>query len=160
MTDFFETFDPNAVPENERSFDLIPVGPQNLQVIDFAVTPCNGGEMIALTIEIMDGQYINRRLWDNLCVRHENPQTQIIAQQALMALYAAIGVDANHLPHTKEEFKDMVCFKPFKGKIGIQKASQKQIEKGYPDDRNKIRYLPRGDEIGRASCRERVSLEV
>ena len=137
MVDLPETFAPNEIPEDERSFDLIPVGNYDMQVIETDVVPCTGGEMLKLTLEIVTGPYANRRLWDNLCIRHSNPETQRIAQRSLADLCLATGIA--QLRNTEE-----LHFKVFSGRVAIKKADQKQIDKGYPDDRNNVRYKAKG----------------
>jgi hypothetical protein len=133
MTELPETFTPGEIPEDERSFELIPQGNYDMQVIETSIEPCNGGEMLKLTMEIINGPYANRRLWDNLCIRHSNPETQRIAQRALADICLATGIA--QLRDTTE-----LHFKIFSGRVGIKKADQKQIDKGYPDDRNTVRY--------------------
>ena len=136
MAELDEEFAPSDVPEDERSFQLIPPNNYDMQVIDSSVDPCNGGKMVKLTMEIITGQYANRRLWDNLCIQHNNPETQRIAQRALADLCLSIG-HAGALRDTED-----LHFKPFVGKVSIKKASKEQIDKGYPDDKNVVRYRP------------------
>jgi len=87
------TFDPSDVPQDERSFEPMPAGDYNVQIIESEVVPTKtGGEMLKLTLEVLDGQYANRKIWDNLNIRNANATAQGIAHRTLADICAACGI--------------------------------------------------------------------
>lgn len=83
MADLLETFDPNAVPEDDRTFDPIPAGDYQMQVIESELrdTKDGNGQMLVLTMEVMSGPSAGRKLWDRLNIRNQNADAQRIAQR-------------------------------------------------------------------------------
>jgi hypothetical protein len=128
-----ETFSPNDVPEDERSFELIPPDNYRVQVIESKIQDTKSGQMIVLTMEIVDGQYANRRLWENLNIRNDSPVAQQIAQTALKYLCDQIGII--QLRDTEE-----LHFKPLTIKVGIQQPTQKDKDAGYDQPKNTVRF--------------------
>ena len=93
MADLGDTFYPDQIPEDERSFDPLPAGQYKVQVVDSEVQDLKtgNGQALVLTLEVVDGQFANRKLWDRLNIRHTNEQAQSIAQRALADLFLATG---------------------------------------------------------------------
>lgn len=131
------TFDPTEVPQDERSFEPMPAGDYNCQIVESEVVPTRtGGEMLKLTLEVIDGQFANRKVWDNLNIRNSNPQAQSIAHRALADLCAACGLG----PISDSE---ELHFKPFVAVIKID-PERTVGDKTY-DARNGVkRYKARG----------------
>lgn len=125
-----ETFAPNDVPADDRNFEPIPVGVYKVQVIESKIedTKSGSGQMLVLTLEILDGEYANRRLWDRLNIQNQNPQAQQIAQRALADLCLAIGI-------TQLRDTDELQFKPLDVKVGIR-----QDKTGQYGPQNTVRY--------------------
>ena len=134
MADLDEEFNPNDVPEDDRSFDPIPPGDYLMQVIESEIKPTKSGsgEQLILTLEVIDGPMTNRRVWDRMNIRNQNPEAQRIAQRALADLCLAIGVAS--LTNTEQ-----LHFKPFTGRLSIKKDKT-----GQYDPQNSVRYKPRG----------------
>lgn len=131
---FGEDFDPNAVPEDDRNFELLPAGDYHMQVIESEVVALKSGngDMLKLTLEVIDGPAANRKVWDNLNIRHTNAQAQSIAQRALADLCLAVGVQG------LRDSEDL-HFKPFVATVKIDPA------KGEYQAQNRIKkYKPRG----------------
>lgn len=130
-----ETFAPNDVPADDRNFEPIPVGNYKVQVIESKIedTSKGTGQMLVLTLEILDGPFANRRLWDRLNVRNDSPVAQNIAQRALADLCLQIGL-------TQLRDSDELHFKPFTVKVGIQHPTQKDKDAGYDNIKNTVRY--------------------
>lgn len=127
-------FDPTSVPEDERNFDVLPAGDYQLQVIDSEVIALRSGngDMLKLTLEVLDGPFANRKVWDNLNIRHTNAQAQSIAQRALADLCLAVGVQG--LRNSED-----LHFKPFVGTLKVEPPKD-----GY-DAQNRVKkYKPRG----------------
>lgn len=136
MASLGETFRPHDVPEDERNFDVMPVGTYELQVIESDVVPTKAGdgEILNLTIEVVNGPCANRKIWERLNIRNPNAQAQSISLRAFADLCLAVG---------KSEVNDSeeLHFIPFRAQVGIEKDKTGQ----YPD-KNKIkRYLPAGN---------------
>lgn len=129
---FGSDFDPASVPEDERSFDLLPAGDYVMQVVESEVAELKSGngDMLKLTVEIIDGPFANRKIWDNLNIRHTNAQAQAIAQRALADLCIAVGVVG--LRNSED-----LHFKPFIGTVKVDPA------KGDYSAQNRMkRYKP------------------
>ncbi|AWN43141.1 DUF669 domain-containing protein [Methylobacterium durans] len=131
------TFDPADVPEDERSFEPMPEGDYNVQIVESEIAATkNGGDMLKLTLEVIDGQFANRKVWDNLNIRNSNPTAQQIAQRALADICTATGTG----PITDSED---LHFKPFVATLKIE-PPRTVGDKTY-DARNAVkRYKARG----------------
>ena len=138
-----ETFAPNEVPEDDRNFEPIPAGQYRMQIIESRIedTKSGTGQMLTLTLEIIDGPYANRRIWDRLNIRNENPDAQRIAQRALADLCLAIGV--GQLRDTEE-----LHFKIFTARVTIQPDKS-----GQYGPQNRVRYAAaKGQAVGQGQA--------
>jgi hypothetical protein len=133
MATLDEAFIPNDVPEDDRGFDPIPPGNYNMQVIDSNIIPTKSGsgDQLVLTLEVINGPFENRRVWDRLNIRNQNADAQRIAQRALADLCIAIGISS--LTDTND-----LHFKPFTGCVTIQNDKT-----GQYGPQNRVRYKPR-----------------
>lgn len=134
MAEFPDTFDPAAVPEDDRSFDPIPAGDYQMQVIESEIKPTKSGDgqMLVLTLEVMTGPHEKRRVWDRLNIRNANADAQRIAQRALADLCLATGI-------ASLKDSDELHFKPFTARIGIR-----EDKSGQYGPQNTVRYKPKG----------------
>lgn len=137
MASLGTTFDPNDVPEDERSFEPMPAGDYNCQITDSEIVETKtGGEMLKLTLEVIDGPFANRKVWDNLNIRNANPQAQQIAHRALADLCAACGTG----PISDSED---LHYKPFIAVLKVEPA--RTVGDRTYDARNGVkRYKSRG----------------
>lgn len=121
------SFDASAVePQEARSFDLLPKGEYLAEVMDSTMKPtAKGGEYLELVVNILDGDYANRRIWDRLNLVNANETAADIARRALSALCHAVGV----LQVTESEELHGI---PFVVCIGVERGKN-----GY-DDKNKV----------------------
>jgi hypothetical protein len=110
-----QTFDPHAVPEDERSFDPVPSGDYLLQAIDSDVVPTKGGTgtRLILTLEIMEGAHTGRKIWDGINIYNQSEEAQRIGQRQLADLCLSIGL--NSLSDSAE-----LIGRPFRAKLKIQ----------------------------------------
>jgi len=73
-----------------------PLPPGTYEVIiaqsDIKATKANTGEYIELEMQIVDGEYTGRRIWERLNVNNPNKTAEDIAKAALGALCMAVGV--------------------------------------------------------------------
>lgn len=128
------TFDATTV-EPAQTFDVIPPGDYLVQIIEseMRTTKAGDGQMLALTLEVLEGPSKGRRLWDRLNLVNNNAQAQEIAQRTLSAICHATGKlqvnDSEHLHFIPMIAK--VTAKPAgPDKYGIQRDAQNEI-KGY-----------------------------
>jgi len=86
-------FNANEVPENE-GFDPLPAGDYVVAIIDSQSkqTKSGNGSYIALTLQVMEGQFKGRRLFENLNMDNPNATAVQIARGTLSSICKAVGV--------------------------------------------------------------------
>lgn len=98
LSSLFENkaFNPSSVEEMEGGFDTVPKGEYKIHITESEVMPNKSGTGTNLTLKlvIQDGKFRNRVLFDNLCVVHQNPTAQAIAQSRLKQMCDALGIKA------------------------------------------------------------------
>lgn len=133
-------FDASTVAP-QQSFNPIPAGVYLAHVTDSSVVPLKSGkgEGLKLTFEILDGEFKGRKVFEMLNVKHENEETQGIAQKSLSGLCHATGV-------IKVSDTTMLHFKPIKIKVAVREAQgQYQASntiKGYEAAVPSAGYVP------------------
>ena len=85
------TFDATQVqPDAPR--ELIPAGDYKCIIIESEMAATSkGGQMLKLTLQIIEGEHQNRMLWDRLNLVNDNPKAVEIAQRTLSAICHAVG---------------------------------------------------------------------
>jgi len=92
MTELGGPFDATAVAPSD-SFDPLPNGTYVVIISDTEMAPTkSGGKMLKLTLEVAEGEYKGRKLWDQLNLVNANPKAVEIAQRTLSAICHAVGV--------------------------------------------------------------------
>lgn len=78
------------------SFDPLPPGdyPAIVSQTDMKDTKAGTGQYIELTIQVIDGEFSGRRIWERLNVINPSEQTVQIARAQLNQLAQACGVNA------------------------------------------------------------------
>ncbi|MCC7253833.1 DUF669 domain-containing protein [Hyphomicrobium sp.] len=134
MAELNQAFDPNEVPEDDRSFEPLPAGDYQMQVIESKIenTKSLTGKMLVLTLEVVSGPHTNRRVWDRLNIVNQNADAQRIAQRALADLCLAVGI-------AQLRDTDELHFKPFVGRVGVR-----EDKTGQYGPQNTVRYKARG----------------
>jgi len=123
------SFDASAVAPQVTN-GVLPAGTYLAHVTESDIRPLasGNGEGLKLTLEIIDGQYKGRRVWDNMNIQHTNETTQRIAQAQLSALCHAVNV-------IKLEDTSALHYKPVRVKVTVREADGKYQEsnniKGY-----------------------------
>ena len=123
------SFDASAVAP-QVSNGVLPAGTYLAHVTESDIRPLasGNGEGLKLTLEIIDGQYKGRRVWDNMNIQHTNETIQRIAQAQLSALCHAVNV-------IKLEDTSALHYKPVRVKVTVREADGKYQEsnniKGY-----------------------------
>ena len=130
MAIFAQTFDANAVePSN---FDVFPAGKYLAQIVSSEMRPTKDGrgQYLFLELDILEGQFAGRKLFDRLNLVNDNPDTVDIATRTLSSICRATGqmqVKDSEQLHLIPLIAD-VRVRPPKGQYG---------------ESNSIRYLPR-----------------
>lgn len=126
------TFDAAAVePSAGFSTDTLPPGVYTLEIVDADVAPTKkgNGQLLKISFSVIDPEpYARRRVWENLCISHENPETERIAQAKLSALCRAVGVA------TLEDTDNLIGL-IVRGRIKIKPASG-----GYSESNEVVAY--------------------
>ena len=112
MAHLGSTFDPNEIPEDERGeLEPLPRGEYVLQVADSELRENGNGDTgLNLTLEIVEGEFQGRKLWDYLNIRHSNATAQSIARRRLADYCLATG--AGTIRDSEE-----LHFQPFIGRV-------------------------------------------
>lgn len=81
-------YDPN------KSFDPIPAGkyPAVIVASEWCETKKKDGQYLKFTLQIVDGQYKGRKVFDNLNLKNKSTQTVEIANKTLSAICHAVNV--------------------------------------------------------------------
>lgn len=124
-------FDARNVEPNE-GFDVLPAGEYDAVIVNSEVktTTAGDGKYLKLELQILNGQFQNRKVWDNLNIWNNNAQAVQIAKGTLSAICRAINVLT---PQDSAELHN----KPLRVKLAIKKDAE------Y-GDKNVVRsYKPR-----------------
>lgn len=105
--------------EPTADFEAIPKGDYEGIVIEakMKATKAGDGKYLALTMQITDGQFRNRKLWENLNIENPSEQAMNIARGKLSSLCRAIGI-------MEPEQPEDLCDKPMIIRIGIRKDKE------------------------------------
>ncbi|HWE98857.1 MAG TPA: DUF669 domain-containing protein [Caulobacteraceae bacterium] len=126
-----QTFDPSTVADDERDFPLMPDGWYIGQITenDLVATKTGNGQMLKLTVEVLEGDCRGRKVWDQLNIVNGNAQAQEIAQRTLKKICLAVG----HVGVLSNG--DDLQFKPVRVRIATKPAQgeyrAQNVVKGY-----------------------------
>ena len=134
MANLGEQFNSSDVPV----FDLIPKGDYKLRICDSDIQENSRktGNILKLTLEIVEGPHTGRKVWDQLNVSNDNEMAVKIGRERLSAYCHATGVQV--LQDTTQ----------LHGIVFIGKIIVKQDKNGDYDDRNEVRNLKKIDNAG------------
>jgi Protein of unknown function (DUF669) len=131
MAQLGTTLDPNAIDPAQNGFDNLPDGEYIAQIVANEVrhTKANTGLILILTWEIIEGEYTNRKIWQNINYQNESAEAQAIGQGQIKNICDAIGY--------KQHFNDgdVLMFQPCRVRIGLGKKQE-----GY-ERRNEIKSV-------------------
>ena len=130
MAQLGTTFDATTIEPN-KPFEPVPAGQFPAQIVnsEMRLTKDGRGQYLWMEIDILDGPYAGRKLFDRLNLVNANPTTVEIAQRTLSAICHAVGkmqVDDSEQLHLIPLLVDVKVQPP---------------KNGY-DAQNSIRYLP------------------
>ena len=86
------TFDATGVAP-AQPMDPLPAGKYRAHIIESELLPTRSGDgqYLKLVLEVLDGPYARRKLWDQLNLVNASTQTMEIAQRTLSAICHAVG---------------------------------------------------------------------
>ena len=92
MARFDTSFDATSV-EPTTAQELLPAGKYRAQIVEseMRVTKNGMGQLLWLMLDILDGEYKGRKIFDQLNLVNPNPTTVEIAQRTLSAICHATG---------------------------------------------------------------------
>jgi hypothetical protein len=130
-------FDANNYQPNQ--FDVLPAGEYEVVITDSKLKPTSNGagEYLELVLQVLSGDYQNRKVWDRLNIKNPSAKAQEIARGTLSAICRAVGVMT---PHDSSELHG----KPLLVKL---------VVKSDPEfgDKNEVKaYKPRHNGNGNA----------
>jgi hypothetical protein len=125
-------FDLNEVKESS-GFSPLPSGEYTAIVASetMKTTQSGNGEYLALQIQIIEGEYADRKIFENLNIHNANEQAEQIARSNLKALGIACG-----LPGDFSDTSDLLD-RPFIVRLGIDRKD--------PDRNRVMGYRAIGD---------------
>lgn len=86
-------FDANQVTP-QAPFEVLPPDAYCVQIVrsEMRATKSGDGQYLELEMDVLDGPFLGRKLWDRLNLINRNPQATEIARRQLSAICHAIGV--------------------------------------------------------------------
>ena len=114
-------FDANQV-EPAKDFSPLPSGDYVAAIVDssMATTQAGTGQYLKLEIQILEGQYQGRKLWENLNLQNPSAQAVEIARGTLSAICRATGIMT---PRDSAELHNI----PMRVKVAIKKGNDGEV---------------------------------
>ncbi|MCU0812732.1 MAG: DUF669 domain-containing protein [Thiobacillaceae bacterium] len=85
-------FDTSAI--ESQTFEALPAGWYPVMIVDEEQKEAKSGngEYVKMTLEVTEGPYKGRKLWEQFSLWHTNPQTVEIAQRGIATIAQAVGI--------------------------------------------------------------------
>jgi hypothetical protein len=117
------------VPEDTGGFEPLPEGTYLAQAVEGRVAPPKSGNGYVLTLawKILEGDYENRQVWQNISFLHPKAGAQYHGQRMLNSVIAAVGAA------TPLKTVDPLLFVPVRLGIAIETD-----ETGIYPDKNRV----------------------
>lgn len=114
MVHLNQNFDAESV-EPRSSFDPLPAGRYAVQIIESEMkdTKNGQGQYLQLTLEVLEGEFAARRVWDRLNLINPNATAVDIAQRTLSQICRACGV-------MNVDDSEQLHFKPMVAKLKLR----------------------------------------
>lgn len=114
-------FDANQV-EPAKGFELLPSGDYVVAIVNSGMKTTNDGtgEYLKLELDVLEGQYKGRKLWENLNLRNASSQAVEIARGTLSAICRAVNVMT---PGNSEQLHNI----PMRIKVAIKKGNDGEV---------------------------------
>ena len=116
-----------------ESYSILPAGTYTAPIVASENKPTkNGnGSYLELQLEIIDGQYAGRKVWDRLNLRNPNQTAVEIAMRTLASICKAIGIKT---PRDSSELHN----KPLSVKVSVREYNgneSNEVKKYMPAER-------------------------
>jgi len=113
-------------------FDVLPAGEYDVCIVSSVVEPtkAGNGKFLKLELQVLNGPFQNRKIFDRLNLWNPNQQAVTIAQGTLSAICRAVGVLT---PQDSSELHN----KPLRCRVTVRKSEE------YGDGNEVKRYMPR-----------------
>lgn len=118
--------------EPSTGFDVLPAGTYRVAIVGSKTKPTRAGtgEYLELELQVLDGEYQNRKIWDRLNIRNPSEKAQAIGLGQLSALCRAVGVLT---PQDSSELHNQ----PFQVSLKVKRDPE------YGDKNEVAKYLPK-----------------
>lgn len=86
-------FNPAEVPESDNDFALVNPGTYVAEIVENEVkaTKAGTGHYLKLTWQIKQGEFENRKIWQQINFDNPNPTARMIGMKEINAIYKAAG---------------------------------------------------------------------
>ncbi len=124
-------FDAGAVQPNQ-GFDVLPAGEYDVCIVSSAIetTAKGDGKFLKLELQVLNGEFQNRRVFDRLNLWNPSAKAQEIARGTLSAICRAVGVLT---PNDSSDLHN----KPLRVKVTVRKSDE------YGEQNEVKAYRPR-----------------
>jgi hypothetical protein len=111
-------FDANQVAPSTGVTEALPAGWYNVAMDESTLKPTKdgAGQYLEIRFNVLDGQYVGRKLFSRLNIRNQNPVAQEIAYKDLSAICHAVGV-------LQVQDSQQLHGRPLKVKAKVRKAT-------------------------------------
>jgi len=128
-------FDANNVKPKE-DFEVIPPGDYPVMIVKSDMTDTStGGKMLVLELDVIDGEFKGRKLWDRLNLVNANAKAVEIAERTLSSICHAVNVlsvaDSEQL-HGRAMFAKVVVQPAGKDKNGVERGAKNEVKNYAP----------------------------
>lgn len=142
------TFDANSVApaEPRAEFTTLPAGKYAVQIVQSEMREARtgNGRYLWLEMDVVDGEFAGRKLWDRLNLISTNPQAAEIAQRTLSAICHATGqatVSDSEMLHMKPLTATVKVRPAGPDRQGVHREAQNEI-RGYEAKPGGMRAAP------------------
>jgi hypothetical protein len=153
MAKLGQNFDATAV-DPVGVYQPIPADEYMVQIINSSMKPTkdNAGEYLELEMDILEGDYAGRKLFERLNLKNANQQTVEIALRTLSGVCRAAGV-------MNLEDSDQLHFKPLVVKVEVKPAGRNEKTGRNYDTSNVIKgwRSPQGEYPTGGSSRQQTT---
>jgi hypothetical protein len=141
MANLGQTFNANDV-EPASSMEVIAAGKYTAQIVNSEMrgTKDGNGQYLWLEIDILEGEYKGRKLWDRLNLVNGNSEAVRIANQTLSAICHAVEVMSVH-------DSEQLHYKPFTVNVRVRPAGPDKTGT-MRDAQNEIRGYSKANGAG------------
>jgi hypothetical protein len=122
----------DTVNEEGSKFDLLPAGKYVAEIIDavYGPTKSGRGQAVSLQWNITEGEFKNRRVFQQIMMEHENADARRIGRQRFKDAVTACGI--------KKDVKDLDVLRYRPCFISVRIRRDKH---GEYDDKNEVRRI-------------------